>query len=196
MPIISVFCRAAGIDVTITDISLAGRVIAAFSDRLPEEQKVEDGLAFLGKLTQDPNANIIKLPNISASVPQLKECIAELQSQGYDLPDFPEDPQSDEEKEILRVYSKVLGSAVNPVLREGNSDRRAAVPVKNYARKFPHSMGEWSMASRTHADYMRGGDFYSAEQSITADDADRRAHRICRQGWRGHRQERAEPGEG
>jgi isocitrate dehydrogenase len=171
VPIISVFCRAAGIDVRITDISLAGRVIAAFSDRLSDEQKAEDGLAFLGALTQDPNANIIKLPNISASVPQLKECIAELQSQGYDLPDLPEDPQSAEEKEIHARYSKILGSAVNPVLREGNSDRRAAVPVKNFARKFPHSMGAWSMASRTHADYMRDGDFYSAEQSITLDKA-------------------------
>ncbi len=171
VPIISVFCRAAGIDINITDISLAGRIIAAFSDRLPEEQQAEDGLAFLGALTQDPNANIIKLPNISASVPQLKECIAELQSQGYDLPDLPEDPQSEEEKENHARYSKILGSAVNPVLREGNSDRRAAAPVKNYARKFPHSMGAWSMASRTHADYMRDGDFYSAEQSITLDEA-------------------------
>ncbi len=169
VPIISVFCRAADIDITITDISLAGRVIAAFSDRLPAEQQAEDGLAFLGKLTQDPNANIIKLPNISASVPQLKTCIAELQSQGFDLPDYPEDPQTDEEIEVAARYAKVLGSAVNPVLREGNSDRRAAVPVKNYARKFPHSMGKWSMASQTHADYMRGGDFYSAEQSVTVD---------------------------
>ena len=171
VPIISVFCRAAGIDVAITDISLAGRVISAFSDRLPAEQQVEDGLAFLGALTQDPNANIIKLPNISASVPQLKDCIAELQSQGYDLPELPEDPQTDEELEISARYAKTLGSAVNPVLREGNSDRRAAVPVKNFARKFPHSMGAWSMASQTHADYMREGDFYSAEQSITTDKA-------------------------
>ncbi|MCP4927179.1 MAG: NADP-dependent isocitrate dehydrogenase [Gammaproteobacteria bacterium] len=171
VPIISVFCHAAGIDINITDISLAGRVIAAFSDRLPAAQRVEDGLAFLGELTQEPNTNIIKLPNISASVPQLKDCITELQSQGYDLPDYPEDPRSEEEKETHARYCKVLGSAVNPVLREGNSDRRAAVPVKNYARKFPHSMGEWSMASQTHADYMRGGDFYSAEQSITLDEA-------------------------
>lgn len=170
LPIIRTFCRPADITVDLIDISLAGRVIAAFSDRLSDAQKAEDGLAFLGKLTQDPTANIIKLPNISASVPQLKECIAELQSQGYDLPEFPEDPQTDEEKAVRAVYSTVLGSAVNPVLREGNSDRRAAVPVKNYARKFPHSMGEWSKASRTHADYMRGGDFYSAEQSITVDE--------------------------
>jgi len=170
LPFIRTFCRPAGITVDLIDISLAGRVIAAFSDRLQDSQKGEDGLAFLGKLTRDPAANIIKLPNISASVPQLKECIAELQSQGYDLPEFPEDPQTDEEKAVRAVYSTVLGSAVNPVLREGNSDRRAAVPVKNYARKFPHSMGAWSMASRTHADYMRGGDFYSAEQSVTVDE--------------------------
>ena len=169
LPIIRTFCKPAGIDVDLTDISLAGRVIAAFSDRLSDDQKADDGLAFLGKLTQDPNANIIKLPNISASVPQLKECIVELQSQGYDLPDFPEDPQTDDQKAVRAIYAKTLGSAVNPVLREGNSDRRAAAPVKNFARKFPHSMGKWSMASRTHADYMRGGDFYSAEQSITAD---------------------------
>ena len=171
LPIIKTFVRAAGIDVRVTDISLAGRILAAFPDRLSDEQKVEDGLAFLGNLTQDPNANIIKLPNISASVPQLKDCIAELKSQGYALPEFPDDPQSEEEKAIYAIYSRVLGSAVNPMLREGNSDRRAAVPVKNFARKFPHTMGKWSMASRTHADYMRDGDFYSAEQSITVEEA-------------------------
>ncbi|MFW2403533.1 MAG: NADP-dependent isocitrate dehydrogenase [Gammaproteobacteria bacterium] len=170
LPIIRTFCAPAGIDVQLTDISLAGRVIAVFSDVLPEDQRVEDGLAFLGELTQDPNANIIKLPNISASIPQLKECIEELQAQGYDLPDFPEDPETDAEKDVRARYAKVLGSAVNPVLREGNSDRRAAVPVKNFARKFPHSMGPWSKASQSHADYMRGGDFYSAEQSVTVDE--------------------------
>ncbi|MDH3978527.1 MAG: NADP-dependent isocitrate dehydrogenase [Gammaproteobacteria bacterium] len=171
LPVIRTFARSANIDVQLTDISLAGRVLDVFPERLKEDQKTEDGLAFLGKLTQDPNANIIKLPNISASVPQLKDCIAELQSQGYDLPELPEDPETDEEKAIAAAYAKVLGSAVNPVLREGNSDRRAAVPVKNFARKFPHSMGPWSMASRTHADYMRGGDFYSSEQSITTSEA-------------------------
>ncbi|MBT8443983.1 MAG: NADP-dependent isocitrate dehydrogenase [Gammaproteobacteria bacterium] len=169
LPIIRTFCGPAGIDVQLTDISLAGRVIAAFSDRLPEDKQAEDGLAFLGALTQDPNANIIKLPNISASVPQLNDCIEELQRQGYDLPDYPEDPETDDEKDANARYSRVLGSAVNPVLREGNSDRRAPVPVKNFARKFPHSMGAWSKASQSHADYMRGGDFYSAEQSIMVD---------------------------
>lgn len=167
LPIIETFTRPAGINVKLTDISLAGRILAAFPERLSEEQKVEDGLAFLGNLTQDPNANIIKLPNISASVPQLNACIKELQSQGYNVPDYPENPQNEEEREIHDRYAKVLGSAVNPVLREGNSDRRAPKAVKNYARKHPHSMGKWSKASRTHADYMRGGDFYSAEQSYT-----------------------------
>ncbi len=167
LPVVRVFTSAAGIDIKVTDISLAGRILAEFSEFLSEDQRVEDGLAFLGRLTQDPNANIIKLPNISASVPQLKACIAELQGQGYALPEFPEAAQNEAEQELLSRYSKVLGSAVNPVLREGNSDRRAPAAVKQYVRKFPHSMGKWSMASRTHADYMRGGDFYSAEQSIT-----------------------------
>jgi isocitrate dehydrogenase len=171
LPIVRAFTGAADINVKITDISLAGRVLSAFSDELPEEQRVVDGLAFLGELTQDPSANIIKLPNISASVPQLKACIAELQSQGYALPEFPESPESDEDHAALARYSKVLGSAVNPVLREGNSDRRAPEPVKRFARKFPHPMGNWSKASRTHADYMNGGDFYSSEQSITMAEA-------------------------
>ncbi|RVU32431.1 NADP-dependent isocitrate dehydrogenase [Neptunomonas marina] len=171
LPIVRAFTSAADIDIKITDISLAGRILASFPDNLNDDQKVEDGLAFLGNLTQDPDANIIKLPNISASVPQLKACIAELQSQGYDIPDFPEDPQSEADKEIQARYSKILGSAVNPVLREGNSDRRAPGAVKAYARKFPHSMGKWSQASQTHADYMRNGDFFSSEQSITMSDA-------------------------
>lgn len=167
LPIVRAFTSAAGIDVKISDISLAGRILSAFPDKLTEEQQVTDGLAFLGELTQDPNANIIKLPNISASVPQLKACIAELQSQGYAIPDYPEDPQTDDDTAIQQRYGKVLGSAVNPVLREGNSDRRAPAAVKAFVRKFPHSMGEWSMASRTHADCMRGGDFFSSEQSAT-----------------------------
>jgi isocitrate dehydrogenase len=169
LPIVRIFTSAAGIDVKITDISLAGRLLSSFPELLSEEQQVEDGLAFLGKLTQDPNANIIKLPNISASIPQLKDCIAELQGQGYPIPDYPEDPQTDEELAIHKTYGKSLGSAVNPVLREGNSDRRAPPAVKAYARKFPHPMGEWSKASRTHADFMRGGDFFSSEQSSTMD---------------------------
>ncbi|MBE9537546.1 MAG: NADP-dependent isocitrate dehydrogenase [Proteobacteria bacterium] len=171
LPVVRTFTAAAGIEVKVTDISLAGRILASFSEYLSDDQRVEDGLAFLGGLTQDPNANIIKLPNISASIPQLKACIAELQGQGYALPDLPEAPEGDDEQELLRRYSKLLGSAVNPVLREGNSDRRAPVAVKQFVRKFPHSMGKWSMASRTHADYMRDGDFYSAEQSITMENA-------------------------
>mgnify|MGYP001941542075 CR=1 FL=1 len=171
LPIVRTFTSCADIDVTITDISLAGRVLSAFPENLSDSQRVEDGLAFLGDLTQDPNANIVKLPNISASVPQLKACIAELKAQGYDIPDFPEDPQTDAAKSIRDRYAKILGSAVNPVLREGNSDRRAPAAVKAYARKFPHSMGDWSKASRTHADWMRDGDFFSAEQSITMEEA-------------------------
>ncbi|MCB1704120.1 MAG: NADP-dependent isocitrate dehydrogenase [Halioglobus sp.] len=167
LPIVRVFTEAAGIEVKLTDVSLAGRVLSAFRDVLDEGQRVEDGLAFLGELTQQPTANIIKLPNISASVPQLKECIAELQAQGYPLPDYPDNPQTADEKQAAERYSKVLGSAVNPVLREGNSDRRAPAAVKAFVRKFPHTMGAWSKASRTHADYMRAGDFFSSEQSIS-----------------------------
>ncbi|PSJ42515.1 NADP-dependent isocitrate dehydrogenase [Zobellella taiwanensis] len=171
LPIVRTFTSAAGIKVTLSDISLAGRVLAAFPEHLTEAQRVTDGLAELGQLTQDPHANIIKLPNISASVPQLRACIKELQSQGYAVPDFPEAPASDEEKAIRDTYSKILGSAVNPVLRQGNSDRRAPAAVKAFARKYPHSMGAWSKASRSHADYMNGGDFFSSEQSVTMDKA-------------------------
>lgn len=171
LPIVRTFTSAAGINVKITDISLAGRVLSAFPENLSEEQLVQDGLAFLGQLTQDPKANIVKLPNISASIPQLKACIAELQSQGYNVPEFPEAPKNADEEEIRARYSKILGSAVNPVLREGNSDRRAPGAVKAYARKFPHSMGKWSKASQTHADYMRDGDFFSSEQSVTMEEA-------------------------
>ena len=136
-----------------------------------DSKKVSDDLAQLAVLATDPAANIIKLPNISASVPQLKGAIAELQALGYNIPDFPEEPTSDEDKDVRARYSKVLGSAVNPVLREGNSDRRAPAAVKAFARKHPHSMGKWSMASQSHADYMRGGDFFSSEQSFTMDKA-------------------------
>jgi isocitrate dehydrogenase len=171
LPIVRVFTQAAGIEVKVTDVSLAGRILSGFTDKLEDAQKVTDGLKFLGELTQEPTANIIKLPNISASIPQLKDCIAELQEQGYPLPNYPDDPQSEEEKESAARYSKVLGSAVNPVLREGNSDRRAPAAVKAFVRKYPHSMGAWSKASRTHADYMRFGDFFSSEQSITVQDS-------------------------
>ncbi len=167
LPLIRKFTSAAGIDVKLSNISLAGRILSAFPENLTAEQKVEDGLAFLGQLTQDPAANIIKLPNISASIPQLKECIKELQSQGIAVPSFPENPSSDEERDISARYAKLSGSAVNPVLREGNSDRRAPPAVKAFVRKFPHSMGTWNKMSQSHADYMRGGDFLSSEQSIT-----------------------------
>ncbi len=174
LPIVRSFTAAAGIKVETTDISVAARILAGFADRLTDEQKKEatDTLAELGELTKDPSCNLIKLPNISASIPQLKAAIAELQSQGYDLPEYPDEATTEEEKDIQARYSKVLGSAVNPVLRQGNSDRRAPPAVKAFARKFPHSMGKWSMASQSHADYMRGGDFFSSEQSVTMDAAD------------------------
>ncbi len=171
LPIVRTFASSADIEVDLSDISLAGRILSAFPERLTEEQRAEDGLAFLGELTKDPEANIIKLPNISASVPQLRAAIKELQEQGYDIPEYAENPQSDEAKDANARYAKILGSAVNPVLRQGNSDRRAPAAVKAFARKFPHSMGKWSKASRSHADYMRDGDFFSSEKSITMADA-------------------------
>lgn len=167
LPIIKSFASAADIDVELSDISLAGRILANFPDYLTEEQRVPDALAELGDLTQEPDTNIIKLPNISASIPQLRAAIKELNAKGYAVPEFPEDPKDDKEADIKARYSKVLGSAVNPVLREGNSDRRAPKAVKNYARKHPHSMGAWSQASRSHVAHMRGGDFYSSEKSTT-----------------------------
>ncbi|HRO57586.1 MAG TPA: NADP-dependent isocitrate dehydrogenase [Burkholderiaceae bacterium] len=171
LPIIRAFTAPAGIEMVESDISVAARVLAEFGDLLDAGQKVPDNLGELGRLTQDPGANIIKLPNISASVPQLVATIKELQSRGYKVPDFPDEPKNDEEKRIRQRYSKVLGSAVNPVLREGNSDRRAPAAVKRYARKNPHSMGEWSPASRTHVSHMRSGDFYHGEKSMTLDRA-------------------------
>ena len=166
LPIIRSFTAPADIEVVESDISVAARIIAAFPEKLKEDQKIADNLSELGKMTLLPETNIIKLPNISAAVGQLKIAIKELQSHGYDIPDFPEDPTTDAEKEILKRYSKCLGSAVNPVLREGNSDRRAPAAVKRYARKNPHSMGKWSQASRTHVSHMHGGDFYSSEKSM------------------------------
>ncbi|AKM29430.1 isocitrate dehydrogenase (NADP(+)) [Pandoraea faecigallinarum] len=171
LPIIRTFTAPAGVAIETSDISVAGRILGEFPEFLTEEQRVPDNLAELGRLTQDPNTNIIKLPNISASVFQLQSAIKELQSKGYKVPDYPEDPKTDEEKAIQKRYSKCLGSAVNPVLREGNSDRRAPLAVKNYARKHPHSMGEWSMASRTHVAHMKHGDFYHGEKSMTIDKA-------------------------
>ncbi|HML50209.1 MAG TPA: NADP-dependent isocitrate dehydrogenase [Propionicimonas sp.] len=166
LPIIQAFAGAAGVEVETRDISLAGRIVATFSDLLPEEQRQADALAELGALTQDPEANIIKLPNISASVPQLKAVIAELQAQGIALPDYPDDPQTDAEKDARARYDKVKGSAVNPVLREGNSDRRAPASVKAYARSHPHRMGAWSADSKTRVATMGHDDFYSNEKSI------------------------------
>jgi len=169
--IVQAFTRAAGVVVETRDISLAGRIIANFPENLTENQRIPDHLTQLGELATTPEANIIKLPNISASVPQLKAAIKELQSQGYNIPDYPEDPKTDAEKEIKARYGKVLGSAVNPVLREGNSDRRAAASVKNYARKNPHKMGAWSADSKTHVVHMSGGDFYGSEKSTTITEA-------------------------
>jgi len=166
LPIVQAFTRAAGINVETRDISLSGRIIATFPQNLTPEQKLGDALAELGDLAKTPEANIIKLPNISASIPQLTAAIKELQALGYDIPDFPEEAHSEEETEIRAAYAKVLGSAVNPVLREGNSDRRVAGPVKEYARKHPHSMGAWSSDSKSHVASMPDGDFYSSEQSV------------------------------
>ncbi len=171
LPIVEAFTKTAGVSVDISDISVAARVLAEFPEYLTEEQRVPDNLAELGRLTQDPNANIIKLPNISASVQQLKAAIKELQSKGYALPDFPDEPKTEEEESIRKRYGKALGSSVNPVLREGNSDRRAPKAVKNYARKHPHSMGEWKQWSSTHVSHMHSGDFYDGEQSMTLDKA-------------------------
>jgi isocitrate dehydrogenase len=169
LPIVRTFTEPAGINVESSDISVAARILAEFSDRLTDEQRVPDNLSRLGELTHQPDTNIIKLPNISASVPQLLAAIKELKAKGYDLPDYPGEPKNDEEKAIKDRYAKILGSAVNPVLREGNSDRRAPKAVKEYARKHPHSMGSWSQASRTHVATMKGGDFYHGEKSMTLD---------------------------
>ncbi len=171
-PIIEAFATSAGVEVETRDISLAARVLAQFSDRLPEDQQVSDALAELGALAQTPDANIIKLPNISASVPQLKASIAELQSQGYDLPDYPEEPATDEDKDVRARYDKVKGSAVNPVLREGNSDRRAPEAVKNFAKAHPHSMGEWTQESKTRVATMGSDDFRDNEKSVIIDSDD------------------------
>jgi isocitrate dehydrogenase len=171
LPIVQAFAASAGIDVTTSDISLANRILSQFNDELTEAQRVPDTLKTLGNLTQQPDANIIKLPNISASVSQLKAAIKELQNNGYKIPDYPENLQTDEDKDIRTRYNKCIGSAVNPVLREGNSDRRAPLAVKNYARKHPHSMAPWSQASRSHVSHMHAGDFYHGEKSMSLDRA-------------------------
>lgn len=172
LPIIEAFTKAAGVSLETRDISLAGRILSQFPDYVNDDQKVSDDLAELGELAKKPEANIIKLPNISASIPQLKNAIAELQSKGYALPDYPDEPANDKEKEIQARYDKVKGSAVNPVLREGNSDRRAPKAVKNFAKKNPHPMGEWSSDSKTHVATMGSGDFRSNEKSITLQNDD------------------------
>ena len=169
LPIIAAYAAKAGVDVETRDISLAGRIIAQFPERLTDEQRIDDALAELGELATKPEANIIKLPNVSASVPQLKAAIAELQGQGYDLPDYPESADSDEDREVRARYDKVKGSAVNPVLREGNSDRRAPASVKNYARKHPHRMGAWTPESKTNVATMGQHDFFSNEASVVLD---------------------------
>ncbi|MBI1922540.1 MAG: NADP-dependent isocitrate dehydrogenase [Geobacter sp.] len=166
LPIVQAFTKGTGVEVATSDISLAGRIIASFPENLTENQRIPDNLAQLGELTQKPEANIIKLPNISASVPQLKEAIKELQSQGINVPDYPEDPKNDAEKEIQARYARCLGSAVNPVLREGNSDRRAPLSVKNFAKKNPHKLGAWAADSKAHVAHMTGGDFYGNEKSV------------------------------
>jgi len=168
-PIIKAFCRHAAVDVQLRDISVAARVLCQFPDYLKEDQRVPDTLTDLGKLAQSGNANIIKLPNVSASLPQLKECIKELQGQGFALPDYPEEPKDDKEKDIKARYQKAIGSSVNPVLREGNSDRRSAVPVKEYAQRYPHKMGSWD-GSKTCVKCMSDGDFYSHERSVIVDE--------------------------
>jgi isocitrate dehydrogenase len=171
LPIVQAFTATAGISVETRDISLAGRIIANFPENLSAAQKQSDDLAELGELATKPEANIIKLPNVSASIPQLKTAIKELQSKGYNIPDYPEDPKTDAEKEIKARYAKILGSAVNPVLREGNSDRRAAASVKQYARQHPHKMGAWSPDSKTHVAHMTAGDFYGSEKAVTVGEA-------------------------
>ena len=172
LPIVEAFCKAAGIRIETRDISLAGRIIASFPDYLSADQQIADALAELGEMAKTPDANIIKLPNISASIPQLKATIKELQAAGLALPDYPDEPANDKEKDAKARYDKIKGSAVNPVLREGNSDRRAPAPVKEYARNNPHSMGEWSADSKSHVASMTEGDFYGSEQSTTLDKAD------------------------
>jgi len=171
LPIVQAFTSAAGVSVETRDISLAGRILANFPENLSADQKQSDDLTELGELAKKPEANIIKLPNVSASIPQLKTAIKELQALGYNVPDYPEDAKTDAEKEIKARYAKVLGSAVNPVLREGNSDRRAAAPVKQYARKHPHKMGAWSPDSKTHVAHMTAGDFYGSEKAVTLPEA-------------------------
>ncbi len=169
LPIVKAFTKSADVEIEVPDISLAGRILANFPECLGDEQKIPDALAELGELAGKPEANIIKLPNISASVPQLEEAISELQKQGFAVPNYPSEPKSDDEKAANKKYAKVLGSAVNPVLREGNSDRRAPKAVKNYVKANPHRMGVWSADSKTSVANMNSGDFYGTENSTTVE---------------------------
>ena len=172
LPVIEAYASTAGVTVENRDISLSGRIIAAFPERLDENQRIDDALAELGALAKTPGANIIKLPNVSASIPQMKAAIAELQQQGYALPDYPDDPQTDEDKDVRARYDKIKGSAVNPVLREGNSDRRAPASVKNYAKAHPHRMGAWTADSKTNVATMGVDDFRSTEKSVVIAEPD------------------------
>ena len=165
LPIVKAYTANTGVDIELKDISLAGRILANFSDYLKDDQKIEDALSLLGDLAKKPEANIIKLPNISASIPQLTAAIKELQGKGFAIPDYPDTPKSADEEKIKSTYAKVLGSAVNPVLREGNSDRRVAGPVKQYAKDNPHRLGAWEKDSKSHVAHMEGGDFYGSEKS-------------------------------
>ena len=167
LPIFQAFAASCGVDIKTKDISLAARILSLFEEYIKEEQRVPNALAELGALVLKPEANVIKTPNISASIPQIKAAVKELQAKGYDLPNFPDDPQSDEEKKVRDLYEQAKGSNVNPVIREGNSDRRAPAAVKNYARKHPHSMGEWLPTSKAHVATMNGGDFRTSERSRT-----------------------------
>ena len=169
LPILRAFSSTSGVNFETKDISLSGRILAHFPAFLSENQRVPDALSELGQLAKSPEANIIKLPNISASIPQLKEAVKELQEKGYPVPDFPDEPKTEVEHSTRATYAKVLGSAVNPVLREGNSDRRVAKPVKEYAQKNPHSMGEWKLESKSHVAHMESGDFYGSEKSTIID---------------------------
>ncbi|HAI16730.1 MAG TPA: NADP-dependent isocitrate dehydrogenase, partial [Xanthomarina gelatinilytica] len=171
LPIVESFTKPTGVQIETKDISLAHRILAVFPDYLTDAQKVSDDLGILGEMVKQPEANIIKLPNISASIPQLKDAIEELQAKGFKLPNYPDEPKNDSEKDIKSRYDKVKGSAVNPVLREGNSDRRAPKAVKNYAKKNPHSMGAWSKDSKTHVATMSKGDFAHNEKSVTLNEA-------------------------
>ncbi|MDR3035229.1 MAG: NADP-dependent isocitrate dehydrogenase, partial [Kitasatospora sp.] len=183
LPVVQAYASTAGVSVETRDISLAGRIIALFPEYLQEDQRIADALAELGALAKTPGANIIKLPNVSASMPQLKAAIAELQAQGYALPDYPDEPQTDEERDVRARYDKVKGSAVNPVLREGNSDRRAPLSVKNYAKTHPHRMGAWSADSKTNVATMGENDFASTEKStVIAEDGALRIELVAEDG--------------